>query len=85
MRRPETTFGQQDSAGRHALYMAMELGDGQCALDFTDRRHRLRRVSVASRNLVAHQEQIGGAKAPPDIRVDAMELWQNNSDSAKDE
>lgn len=63
MRRPETPVGKQDNAGEQALYMAMELSNRQWTLGFTDRRHNPRRVTVAARDLVALQEQIGQAKS----------------------
>ena len=63
MRRPETPFVEQDSAGQAALYMAMELSNRQWRLAFTDRRHNPRRVTVATRDLAALQEQIGQAKS----------------------
>jgi hypothetical protein len=74
MRRPETPFGKQDSAGEPALYMAMELSNRQWKLGFTDRRHKIRRVSVEARNLVALQEQIGQAKARSGLPEDAPRL-----------
>jgi transposase len=40
-------------------------------LGFTDRRHKIRRVSVEARNLVALQEQIGQAKARFGLPEDA--------------
>jgi hypothetical protein len=63
MRRPETPFVEQDSAGQAALYMAMELSNRQWRLAFTDRRHNPRRVTAAARDLVALREQIGQAKS----------------------
>jgi hypothetical protein len=61
MRRPETAFGKQDSAGEPALYMGMS--NRQWDLGFSDRRHKIRRVVIEARDLVALQEQIGRAKA----------------------
>jgi hypothetical protein len=49
MRRPERSFTGNDSAGEQALYMAMELSNRQWKLGFTDRRHKIRRVSVEAR------------------------------------
>ena len=42
MTRPETLFGNQDSAGEPALYMAMELSNRQWELGLTDQRHIIR-------------------------------------------
>ena len=71
MKRPETPFGKQDSAGQAALYMAMELSNRQWTLAFTDRRHNPRRVTVEARDLVALQEQIGQAKSRCGLPKDA--------------
>ena len=62
MRQPETLITKQDSTGDPALYMAMELSNRQWKLGFTDRRHKVRRVKVEARNLIAVHEQIGRAK-----------------------
>ena len=58
MKHPEVPWPDDASANRGALYMAMELSNRQWKLGFTDRRHRIRRVTVEARNLVALQEQI---------------------------
>jgi len=71
MRRPETPFGGQDSAGQRGLYLAMELSHRQWQLGLTDRRHKMRRVTVEARNLVALQEQIRLAKAHFDLPAEA--------------
>ncbi len=73
MRRPEALIAKEDSTQDPALYMAMELSNRQWKLGFADRRHKVRRVTVEARNLIALQEQIGRAKVrfglPEDARV----------------
>jgi transposase len=71
MRQPKTPFGKKDSAGEQALYMAMELSNRQWKLGFTDRRRKIRRVTIEARNLVALQEQIGQAKSRFGLPEDA--------------
>jgi transposase len=71
MRRPETPFGKQDSAGEPALYMARELTNRQWKLGFTYRRYKIRWVVIEPRNLVALQERIGRSKARFSLAADA--------------
>ena len=47
MKQPETLITKQDSTQEPALYMAMELGNRQWKLGFTDRRHKIHRVTSA--------------------------------------
>ena len=49
----------------------MELSNRQWKLGFTDRRHKIRRVAMEARNLVALQEQIGRAKSRFGLPADA--------------
>jgi transposase len=51
--------------------MAMELSNRQRKLGFRDRRHKIRRVTIEARNLVALQEQIGQAKSRFGLPEDA--------------
>jgi transposase len=53
------------------LYMAMGLSNRQWKLGFTDRRHKIRRVTIEARNLLVLQEQIGQAKSRFALPADA--------------
>jgi len=71
MRRPGTPFGGKDSARERGLYLAMELSNRLWQLGFTDRRDKMRRVTVEARNLAALQKQIRLAKAHFDLSAEA--------------
>ena len=50
MKQPETRLVNKDSAKSGTLYMAMELSNRQWKLGFTDRRYKIRRLTIEARN-----------------------------------
>jgi transposase len=51
--------------------MAMELSSRQWTLGFTDRRNKIRRMTIEARNLVSFWEQIGEAKSRSGLPEDS--------------